>query len=152
MSTVTRDNVMDKILGLIRGMTFANEINGQTAWKTVDNRLKLFNSVDASLQPAAYLVTHRETDEYRSLGLLRRRLDLGIWCYARSDNSPGAPALDTMMEAFEATFCTPDSVKSGQFTLGGMVYWCRIEGKVFKDPGDIDNQAMLVVPLVVEMP
>jgi hypothetical protein len=28
----------------------------------------------------------------------------------------------------------------------------RIEGKVFKDPGDIDNQAMLIVPLVVEMP
>jgi hypothetical protein len=60
--------------------------------------------------------------------------------------------LDTMMESFERTFNVPDNFSTNSNTLGGLVYWVRIEGKVFKDPGDIDNQAMLIVPLVVEMP
>ena len=36
--------------------------------------------------------------------------------------------------------------------VAGLVYWCRIEGKTFKDPGDLDNQTMMIVRLKVEMP
>jgi uncharacterized phage protein gp47/JayE len=92
-------------------------------------------------------------DEYRNLGLLRRRLELGVWCYCKaSDTEPGQTSLDTMLQAFEAAFIQPDNFSTNANTLGGLVYWCRIEGRVFKVPGDIDNQAMLVVPVVVEMP
>lgn len=143
---------MTTILGVIQGMTFAAPINGAATWVTVNNRLRLWADVAADQQPAAFLVTHKETDEYRGLGLLRRRLELGIWCYSRSDSSPGGPQLDVMMEAFEAAFIKPDNFSDNCNTLGGLVYWCRIEGKVFKDPGDIDNQTMMIVPLVVEMP
>lgn len=37
-------------------------------------------------------------------------------------------------------------------TLSGLVHHCFIEGEVFKDPGDIDGQAMLVVPITVLVP
>jgi hypothetical protein len=132
-------------------MSFAQPINGTMTWNTVSNRLRLWGDVSADQQPAAFLVTHRETDEYRGLGLLRRRLDLGIWCYSRSDNGPGAFDLDTMMQAFEEAFTVADDPGHNANTLGGLVYWCRIEGRVFKDPGDLDYQTLLIVPLVVEM-
>ena len=152
MSTATRNQVMEAVLNLITQVTFSPAINGSTTWQLVSNRLKLFNEVSADQQPAAFLVTHKETDEYRGLGLLRRRLELGIWCYSRSDTDPGAPQLDTMMQGFEAVFNVPDNISQNTNTLGGLVYFCRIEGKVFKDPGDLDNQTLLIVPLVVEMP
>ena len=152
MSTVSRNTVMVTILGLVQSMTFAVPINGASAWNTVSNRLRLWGDVSPDQQPAAFLVTHRETDEYRNLGVLRRRLELKVWCYSRCDSSIGATQLDSMMEAFEATFNKIDDFSTGANTLGGMVYWCHIEGQVFKDPGDLDNQTLLIVPIVVEMP
>lgn len=151
---VARNTVMSAILDVIQNMTFATAINGATTWRTVSNRLRLWGDVSVDQQPAAFLVTHKETDEYRGLGLLRRRLDLGVWCYCRSDNAPGAPMLDTMMDAFEASFIQQgvDNVSQNLNTLGGLVYWIRLEGKVFKDPGDLDNQTLLIVPFTVEMP
>lgn len=148
----TRNQVMVAILNIIQGMNFSSPINGANTWNTVSNKLRLWADVSADQQPAAFLVTHRELDEYRGLGLLRRRLELGIWCYSRSDSTPGAPQLDTMMEAFEAAFNVPDNFSTNCNTLGGLVYWVRIEGKVFKDPGDLDAQTLLIVPLIVEMP
>jgi hypothetical protein len=148
----TRNQVMTAILNIVQGMTFSTAINGKTTWSTVSNRLRLWADVSVDQQPAAFLVTHREMDEYRGLGLLRRRLDLSVWCYSRSDSVSGAPQLDTMMEAFEAAFAVADNPSTNSNTLGGLVYFCRIEGRVFKDPGDIDNQTLLIVPLLVEMP
>ncbi len=152
MSTATRDQVMAVILAKLQSMTFAAPINGATSWRTVSDRLRLWGDVAPDQQPAVFLVTHREQDDYRGLGLYRRRLELGLWCYSRSDSAPGAPDLDTMMEAFEAAFNVADNMSTNSNTLGGLVYWCRIEGKTLKDPGDLDNQTLLVVPLVVEMP
>ncbi len=152
MSTATRNEVMAAILRIIRGMTFSPPVMGVTTWNTVTNRLNLFSDIPADQQPYACLVTHSEEDEYRGLGLYRRRLDLGVWCHTRSDSAPGAPDLDTIMESFEAAFNVVDNPSTGCNTLGGLVYWCRIEGKTFKDPGDLDNQTMMIVRLKVEMP
>lgn len=148
----TRNEIMAAVLNTVQSMRFASPINNANTWKTVSNRLKLWGDVSADQQPAAYVVTHREIDEYRNLGLLRRRLELGIWCYCRSDSSPGGPMLDTMMESFESSFCVADDPSRNANTLGGLVYWIRIEGRVFKDPGDLDFQTLLIVPLIVEMP
>lgn len=152
MATATRNEVMTAILNVIQSMTFSTAINGSITWNTVSNVLRLWGDVSPDQQPAAFLVTHKELDEYRGLGLVRRRLELGIWCYSRSDSFPGSIQLDTMMEAFEAAFNTIDNFSTGCNTLGGLVYWCRIEGRVFKDPGDLDKQTLLIVPLIVEMP
>lgn len=148
----TRNQVMAAVEATVRAMTFSTAINGATTWRLVTNRLSLWGDVLPEQQPYAAIVTHREMDEYRGLGLLRRRLELGIWCYSRSDNSPGGPDLDTMMEAFEAAFNVPDNFSTNCNTLGGLVYFCRIEGRVFKVPGDLDNQTLLIVPIIIEMP
>ena len=145
---------MAAILLRIQNMSFTTAINGASTWVTTNNVLTLWGDVPANAQPAAFLVTHRESDEYRNLGLVRRRLELGVWCYSRSDASAGQTDLDIMLAACEAQFglAAADHNSRNSLTLGGLVYFCRLEGKVMKDPGDIDKQAMMIVPLVVEIP
>lgn len=37
-------------------------------------------------------------------------------------------------------------------TLGGLVHHCYISGQLFKDPGDLDGQGMMVVPIKLLVP
>lgn len=150
----TREQVYSAVLSRVATMTFGAPINGQTTWLQTSRRLQLWNVVDP--QPAAFLVAHEEHDEYRGLGLDRRRLNLRVWCHARTDNPTdvGSVYLNTMLDAFDQTFgpSSQDDFSRGSNTLGGLVYFCRMEGRVFLDPGDIDGQALMIVPLLVEMP
>ena len=149
----TREQVANALLTAVQGMAFASPINGKSVWVTTSRRLRLWGSVPADQQPAAFVVAHNEEDTFRGLGLLRIRLHYSVWCYSRTDDPSivGDTDLNTMLAAFQTLFpVTEDS--TGQNTLGGLVYWSRIEGRVFKDPGDIDGQTLLIVPIIVEMP
>lgn len=149
----SREQVASALLTAIQNMVFGSPINGKVSWTTTSRRLRLWGSVPPEEQPAAFVVSHSEDDAFRGLGLQRIRLHYSVWCYSRTDDPSvvGDTDLNTMMSAFQTLFpVTEDS--TGQNTLGGLVYWSRIEGRVFKDPGDIDSQTLLIVPIVVEMP
>ena len=155
MALISRSQVLAAIVAQVSGMTFANAVNGATTWVGGANtRLQLWGAVDPSKQPYACVVKHREDEEYRGLGLLRRRFHYTIWCYSRSDTANGQTDLDTMLDAFDAAFgqAAADNPSINQLTFGGLVYWTRIEGRILLDPGDIDGQTLLIVPLVVELP
>jgi hypothetical protein len=103
-----------------------------------------------------FMVQHRETYERYGVGLVRRYLDMGLWCYApTSDESVvGDDLLDIMESALEGALA-PDDLSRNELTLGGLVYWCRItrqEGMFIRDPGDIDGQALLVLPVRILLP
>lgn len=151
--TASRGYIRASVLAIVQSMAFATPINGATAWRTTGSRLKLWGDVDPSIQPAAYVVEHAEEYAQRGLGLPRRRQLFKIVCYSRTDASDanGGVDLDTMLEAFD-TYFAPDNAGSASLTLNGATIWTRIEGRIFKDPGDIDNQTMLVVPIVAEIP
>lgn len=151
--TPSREQIATMLLGLLKSMTFGAPINGQTAWVTIGRRLRLWGDTPPDQQPAAFLVTHTEDDAYRNLGVVRRREDFRVWCYFRTDDPGivGDSYINVLLEAFESTFLTPDNPSTNSNTLAGLVYWVRIEGRVFKDPGDIDKQGLLLVPLIVEM-
>lgn len=148
------------VLALVQGMTFSTPINGASTWVTTSNRLKLWGDVPSQDQPYACVTKHRERRDVArtplQAGLEVRYMVLSIYCYARTDgiDDPsinGSDYLDTMMEAFDVAF-TPDKMGTLLLTLGGLAYYVRMEGQIFQDPGDIDNQAMMIVPLLVEMP
>jgi len=153
MPTASRETILGAIFAKIQGMSFSSPINGSSTWVTASRRLRLWGDVPSDQQPAAFLVEHREVDEWTHLGTVRRKLDgLALWAYARTDDpmAIGGTYINMMLESLETAFA-PDAM-NGQCTLGGLVYWIRQEGRIFKDPGDIDNQAMLICPLVVEVP
>lgn len=138
---------------LTTGITFNAAVNGRTTWSTSSQRLKLWGKVAPDQQPSIFLAQHRETDDYRHIGTPRRKLEYQAWCYARtdSDSEIGATYVDTMLKAIEDSLAVDDFMKNS-CTLGHIVDWCRIEGRILKDPGDIDSQALLLVPIVVQGP
>jgi hypothetical protein len=153
---VNRLAIKTALFGLVNSATFATPINGQTAWVTSGRRLKMFSRLDPSAQPAMYLVQHRETYERYGVGLVRRYLDMGVWCYAPTGDESiiGDDLLDVMESALEAAL-QPDDPTRNELTLGGRVSWCRIRrdnNQFIRDPGDIDGQALLVLPVQILIP
>jgi hypothetical protein len=63
----------------------------------------------------------------------------------------GSTYLTSMLEAIENALA-PDTLDRGTCSLGGIVIWARIEGKILKVPGDLDPQALLLVPIRIEIP
>lgn len=158
---VDRAAIKNALLAKATSITFSSPINGFSTWaQAPSRRLKLFNNVDVSTQPACFLVQHRE--EYRVDGvgrLTRRYLDMGFWCYAPTGDPTtsgvlGDDWLDIMESGFE-TALAPDNPTINELTLGGLVYWCRImrqDNMFIRDPGDIDGQALLVLPVRILLP
>ena len=149
-----REDIAVALFNLISEITFANPIMGQTTWQTASRRLKLWGDVNPTDQPAVYVVEHEEKDEINGRGLPPRRyMNFAIFAYFTlgDDTTIGGTFVNYIVDAIEAAL-TPNDVPGNIQNLDGLAYWCRIEGKIFKDPGDIDNQGMVIVPVLVLLP
>jgi hypothetical protein len=149
-----REQVCDTILSRLQQATFLTSVGDALHFVTADRRLRLFDDVAADQQPAVFLVEHDETYEQPNRGLPPKRImTLSIFCYARAEigSTVGGTVINSMVGAIEQALL-PDDQQAQVCTLGGLVHWCRIEGRIFKDPGDLDSQAMLIVPLRVMIP
>lgn len=153
----TRQQIKTALLARLQAATFPSPVNGSSTWVSVSRRLKLWGAVDPSAQPALFLVQHKE--EYRQVGVGtpgRIFLDMGAWCYANTGDETivGDDLLDFMMKGIEGVL-HPDDPQRNELTLGGLCSWCRIDmanGMFIRDPGDIDGQALLVVPIRILLP
>lgn len=58
---------------------------------------------------------------------------------------------NAILDAVEAMFPTDDSMGALQ-TLGGLVHRVAITGRILKEHGDLDGQALLIVPLQIFVP
>jgi hypothetical protein len=151
--------IKNALLALSVNITFTIPINGFTTWaQPPSRRLKLYKDVDPSMQPVCFLVQHRENYVVkRSVGNLSTRyLDMGFWCYAPtgSESTIGDDYLDSMISGFELALA-PDDPQINELTLGQQVHWCRIvkdDNLFIRDPGDIDGQALLVLPVRILLP
>ncbi len=45
-----------------------------------------------------------------------------------------------------------DDPGTGNLTLGGLVQRVWIDGEAFRDPGDLDSQGLVIVPLKIQYP
>ena len=66
----------------------------------------------------------------------------------------GASMFYPLIEAVETALVTPDNPETGTLTLGGLVAYCRIEGRGMISPPDIDDngQGMATIPLEIKVP
>lgn len=154
-----RNAIKQALLARLQGVTFPRAVNGATTWIPQSNprRLKMFNAIDPSEMPCFFLLQHRE--EYDSTGAgtpSRRYLDMGAWCYVNTGDPAvvGDELLDAMEEGIENALL-PDNPQRNELTLGNLVYWCRImrkDGMFIRDPGDIDGQGILILPIRILIP
>lgn len=122
----------------------------------ISRRVKLFS--DAALQPSLFQAEHAE--EVVQINKLPYKWLLKVnWIvYQNTGKSPSAvPAIENslILSAIEEVL-KPKPVDPGfpdeRNTLNGLVWHCYMEGQIFKDPGDIDNQGMLVIPIKLLVP
>lgn len=122
-----------------------------TGFQTFGRRLIDWRQVSA--QPALFLREPDEELEYQSIILQVQTIKAEVWIYSKAGENPDfAPiiGLNNLLDAVQASLA-PDP-NTGRFTLGGLVHWCRMEGKVEKEPGDLDGQAIAVAEVLITVP
>ena len=123
-----------------------------TGFLTTGRRLKQWSQVKE--QPALYLRDGDEDITYPNVILQQQTILADIWIYSNAGEDPDiAPAimLNNLLDAVQAAFAPDDSAQQ-RFTLGGLVFWCRVSGRVMKSPGDLDGQAIAVLPVEIITP
>ncbi len=143
-----RAAVATALVNLLTGATFAPAVNGATTWKTVSQKIKLFSDVPPQARPALFVAKHHETTVYQSENLppkMTMNFNLFIYTNGKANTTP-AQDLDTIMDALDAVLA-PNA--TGRQTLGGTVSHCYIDGQTLFDPGDIDGDGLIWVPIKI---
>lgn len=101
-------------------------------------------------QPALFIRHMSNEYKYEHDTLPRITVNCEIWVYERSGADPDAIS-DTQLNAIEDAISTLLSTndEGGRYTLGGTVYWCRLEGKAEFKPGDMDQQGLMLLPVSI---
>ncbi len=124
----------------------------KTGFLTFGRRLKFWP--DVSDQPALYLRDPDEDLQWPNIILLQQTIKAEVWILSNAGADPDfAPiiALNNLLDAVQSAFI-PDDPMQQRFTLGGLVHWCRMSGKVEKWPGDIDGQAVARAEVEIIVP
>lgn len=127
------------------------------AWATPPSRrLKLWSDVPPAMRPACFLFEGgAESYEDAASGAPKRSLSLRLFIYvdAHDPGAVGAAQLNAIMDALDAALAPAGAdIPRGCTTLDGAAYRCSIEGKPLKDPGDLDGDGLLVVPIAIVLP
>jgi hypothetical protein len=146
---VAREAVMAALVAKLNGVVFSAPVNGQMSFVSVSRRLKLWSDVPKSQRPALFVSEHREQPSYQSEALpIKTTMSVDLFVYIDSSdfNTTPAIALNVMLDALDAAL-RPLPADNNRQTLGGLVSHCRIDGQVLKDPGDLDGDGLLWVPI-----
>jgi hypothetical protein len=119
-------------------------------------RLKLWSDVPSVNRPAAFLFEGgAETYEWSQGAAPKRAIEVKLFAYldAKDPGAVGSALLNGVMDALDAALAPQGAdVPRGRNTLGGTAYLCRIDVKPLKDPGDLDGDALLIVPIRIVLP
>jgi hypothetical protein len=132
-------------------------IAGAYPWAAPPSRrLKLWNDVPPAMRPACFLFEGGAETYADAAGPVPKRslaVRLFIYVDAHDPDTLGASALNAIMDALDAALAPAGADGAlGRTTLGGTAYRCSIDGKPLKDPGDLDGDAILLVPLTLVLP
>lgn len=138
--------------------TRPGEQENSSRFITISRRVKLFSDVPSDEQPACFQAEWG-TAESQVTGMPYKSIIEAVWIVyqnrALDDKELGAVEnnliLGGIREALKPAISDPGYFDKRN-TLGGLVYHCSINGRIFKDPGDIDGQGMMTIPIKVLVP
>lgn len=123
-----------------------------TGFQTVSRRLKLWRDVAA--QPALFVRNAEDTVANRPHRMpARLTMNVEAWVYNQTGaGEANAPAVlqNYLLDALCAALEPDAGVET--LTLGGLVYNCWIEGTIERHPGDLDGQAIAIIPINILLP
>lgn len=123
---------------------------------TMSRRVELFS--DCPAQPACYQAEHGDTVAQVTGLPYKTTLEAKWIIYQNVAQDP--KALGTVENNLIIEGCyralAPRPTDPGfpfkRNTLDGLVHHCFISGNLFKDPGDLDGQGMLIIPIKLLVP
>jgi hypothetical protein len=143
-----REDVFEALFALTRGLLWGSPPRG---FVHRSRRVALWGDLPA--QPALCQAEHDE-DITQVTGLPSVTILSASWLiYHEAGKDPKSePTRESnlILDAVQALF--PSGDPDAAQTLGGLVHHCFISGKVFKDPGDLDGQALIIVPIRILVP
>ncbi|CAN5577017.1 hypothetical protein BH10PSE14_BH10PSE14_06740 [soil metagenome] len=124
-----------------------------TGFLTTGRRVPHWNQV--SDQPAFFLrrtgVTVQNDDNF--MPIITIECEAWIYCNAGQDPTVAPDQVLTPLERMIRDSFVPDaSYGDERFTLGGLVHWCRFEGRADISPGDQGPQAIARLPIRITLP
>ena len=119
------------------------------SFQTVGRRVQHWGQVED--QPALFLRRTGMLDHHNgSMPITTIECELWIYCKAGEDPDIAPDEILTGLENEVRAALAPDD--SNRFTINGLVYWCRIEGKSDIFPGDQGAQAIARIPVHITIP
>ena len=157
MAVADREAAYLALFALGQGMSWPSTLGDGGSFVTTSRRVKLFNDVGADQRPALFQAEHDETWTQKTGLPYKRQLNAHWIIYiASGKDSMSVPAdeLNAILTAAEVALAPKpgDPGWPSRNTLGGLVYHCWIEGEVFKDPGDLDGDGLLMIPFKILAP
>lgn len=153
MSSPTREQIFGALFALAPAVSWGAPAQ---SFAYTSRRVKLWD--DLPDQPALCQAEHEETIQQATRLPYRRQFNAAwmVFHTAGKDRSAvPASTSNAILDAIEAAFAPAPAdpgYLDGRNTLNGLVHHCWINGKVFKDPGDLDGQALLIVPISLLVP
>lgn len=116
-------------------------------------RRRLAHWGQVTSQPAGFVRRIGTSDDYDSLSVWSKTtLRCEIWIYYNAGADTDVIPDDGLawLEQLVRAALGPDDDE--RFTLGGLVFWCRIQGDGDSAPGDQGGQAISRIPLLITLP
>ena len=125
-----------------------------TGYLTTGRRVPHWQQV--ANQPALFLRRTGITDEAAHENFFTiTTLECEAWIYCNAGQDADAvpdEALTGLERMLRDSFTPDGDYGDPRFTLGGLVHWCRIEGRSDISPGDQGPQAIARIPIRITLP
>lgn len=140
---------MSAALETVMGALLAKISGAVPSFVTVGRRVKHWTQVPE--QPALFLRRTGMHDHHNgSMPITTMECELWIYCKAGGDPEIAPDEVLTGLENEVRAALAPDD--QNRFTIGGLVHWCRIDGKSDISPGDQGPQAIARIPVKITLP
>lgn len=127
-------------------------------FKTISRRVQLFSDVASASQPACFQAEHT-SEEGQVTNMPYKTTLMANWIiyHTTGKDKKAIPTIENNLIIKGVRIALAPKPNDPGFhdrrnTLGGLVHHCFISGRIFRDPGDIDDQAMIVVPIKLLVP
>lgn len=130
---------------------------------TFSRRMMEYSEIAPDLLPALILWEQPEDTVYDGQGLPKNTWQAIIAVFFQNPEkpnsgdpntaTPGATIINPLIDAVRAALA-PDSFMTGSYTIGGLVEWCRVEGKTIVETGDTDSDGRggALIPIEILVP
>lgn len=157
--SATREQIFSALFALTQGVTWIPDVlKPPMTFVTRTRRIALFSDVPPEERPWIGQAEHGENFVQVTKLPYKRTFQASWIVYHSAGLVPDSePTImnNLILDALQAAMApkpTDPGFLDDRNTLSGLVHHCYIEGEVFKDPGDIDNDAMIVVPIRILVP